>query len=337
MARLLAVGATGRPIPVAKDKGGTDDSVPPAYRPALPPRKVFVLPKAMPRIFYGRRDFLADNALSLVDDPHLADIIIARRAREFTDDILALGRLNVVWTKEPFDDKAENREIKVNGQTIHIFNLYNYNVYTDNYFDLPKTGATLIDRDTLNVPFANRQVVAVMTRKDKMAFVQGRERSLLRRRAELVLNGYEAGGIDVYGAGWPEGVSRGENRTQRHHRVLKQQILAGYNYNLCMENCSWDYYVTEKMWEGAFGHCLPIYYANDTIRQLPFIDATILIEGNPTFPAIADAIDRINEAEFVERLNTIIAAGNRAIELGLGVRSVERSQNVFASFLRATV
>jgi hypothetical protein len=306
----------------------------PAIIPELRTRKVFALRNFAPRAFDNEGRFLAENKLSLVDDPAEADIIIGKRLKDFKSGILNLDRLNVVWTKEPFHSFDTVTRVMVEGRDIYIFNLYNGNVYTDNYYDLPKGGAPLVENGKLNVPFENKRIVGVMTRKQKSAIVYGKERSLLTVREGIALEGHKAGGLDVYGADWPEGVAKAANRTQRHHKLLKQEILSGYNYNLCLENCCWDYYVTEKMWEAVFGHCLPIYYSNDTIMQLPFIDAAILINDRPTYPAIAEAIEKIKEREFVERLNTLIAAGNRALELGLGLKSNARTRRIFSSFLR---
>ena len=298
------------------------------------PLRLFGMHDYIPRMFMGTKTFLAEQGLEFVDKASAADVIIGKRVKEFNPKILALGRINVVWTKEPFHSFDTVPNITVDGQAIHIFNVYNRTVYTDNFCDILKSRAPAFE--TLNVDFARRHIVAVMTHKPKTAIVDGVDRSLLDLRSEIALGGHAANGLDIFGSGWPEGVSGGESRKEGQRHTIKMRLLADYNYNLCLENCAWDYYVTEKIWESVIGHCLPIYFAGPTIAQLPFLDAAILINANPTYTAIRDAIENISEREFSERLNTLIAGYNRAVDRELSSASWHRTRSIFMGFLRAT-
>ena len=45
-----------------------------------------------------------------------------------------------MWTKEPYHAVENVTRYVASGREIHVFNVYNGRVYTDNYYDLSKTG-----------------------------------------------------------------------------------------------------------------------------------------------------------------------------------------------------
>lgn len=314
----------------------------PAEQPAagpliVPPRrcKVFMLKDFVPRVFEGKDGFLERHNIEMVDEASAADILIGRRVRDFKPNYIALDRLNVVWTHEPFFAMNSVPVVRVDGCDVHVFNLYNRNVYTDDFFDLRGKPVAHVAPGALNVPFDNRRIVAVMTRKEGVAIVGGTDRSLMETRERIAVDGHAAGGVDIFGGGWDEGIALGESRYVGDRRVVKAQILGGYNFNLCLENCLWDHYVTEKLWEAIAARCLPIYFASDTILQFPALDAGILVNRHADYAAIRRVIDGMTEGEFVDRLNTLIDFYNRSIQRKLRVVSRQRSQAVFSAFLRS--
>jgi len=267
-----------------------------------------------------------------------ADIAVARRAALFTPETASPRRLNLVWTHEPYLSLEMVPTITVGEATVHLFNVYNGNVYTDNFFySNYRTGIEpLRDEASLNVPFDRKTVATVMSGKRGTLMHDGVDVSFADRRKHFGTEGHRLGRVDVYGGGWPEGVSRGNSRQVAHRTNDKMDILRGYNFSCAFENTSWDYYTTEKLWESLYARTLPIYSKSSTIIQTFDPDALLMYADNAELEPLLARIDAMPFSEYRDRLNALIEAVNRLPRRELFFLSRARAQDRLLQFLQAT-
>ncbi|WP_368414407.1 glycosyltransferase family 10 domain-containing protein [Falsiroseomonas sp.] len=245
----------------------------------------------------------------ITDDRNEADVILGVHARRFTPEVCALRRLNILWTHEPFADSSNRFRVRDPSGLgdLYVFNLYNRNVYFDNFFYFQDRSLHPLNyirsEADLNVSFDKKKVVTFMTAKRFRTLIDGMEVSLAVRRVDLALEGHAGGRLDVFGRGWPEGVALSESRYANDRSNVKLSILKEYNFNFCPENTQWDYYVSEKFWEAIMGNCLPIYAPNRTLPMVVPDDLFINFNGMKTFDEITAAIDSMSFANFAERMN----------------------------------
>jgi hypothetical protein len=245
----------------------------------------------------------------LTDQVEEADVIMSVHMRKFTPEVCRLNRLNIVWTHEPFADASTRFRVRdpADLADVYVFNLYNRNVYFDNFFYFVDRSASPLNYirspSDLNVPFENRRIVTLMTAKKFRTMINGVDVSLAVRRVDLALAGHAAGQVDVYGRAWPDGVALSESRYAADRSNVKLEILKGYNFNLCPENTQWDYYVSEKFWEAVMGNCMPIYAPNRTLPMVVPDELFINFNGMNSFEAVSDAVNSMTFENFAERLN----------------------------------
>jgi hypothetical protein len=261
--------------------------------------------------------------------------------RKFTSEICRLNRLNIVWTHEPFADSTTQFRVRdpEDRTNIYVFNLYNRNVYFDNFFyfqDRSSHPLNYIRSPTdLNVPYDNRKIVTLMTAKKFRTLINGVDVSLAVRRVDLALAGHAAGQMDVFGRNWPEGVALTESRYVADRSNVKLDILRGYNFNFCPENTQWDYYVTEKFWEAVMGNCMPIYAPNRTLSMTIPDHLFINVNTMKNFDDIAAAVDSVGFVEFAERVNEMKRIIEYCRSRQFARHSRERRREHFVSVARA--
>ncbi|NET50403.1 MAG: glycosyl transferase, partial [Merismopedia sp. SIO2A8] len=160
----------------------------------------------------------------------------------------------------------------------------------------------------------NRKVVIIArccNNQEKLSFKQaGKELDLSYLRTQIALEGHQLGKLDIYGKGWPEGISRGSSRGG-NYIAKKLDILSEYNFNLCFENTNFDYYCTEKIWDSICAYCLPIYYGRgnkiyEDFPQNSFIDFCDFDNTSQLF----DYIKNMSVEEYLERMNLCIKVYN---------------------------
>jgi hypothetical protein len=297
-------------------------------------RRIFLLEDRLQNSLLDQDNFLAVNDLQRTTSIDDADILAGRRMRSFTEQVIEKGRLNILWTHEPFFSDHAEPCIRLHGGIVHVFNVYNGNVYTDNFYDM-RRGPELpkFKKDSLNQPHCRKNIVALMTCKQNKVVVQGDDVSLTQIRNELAKDGRAEGSLDIYGRDWPSGIAIGESRFV-NRAATKAAILRSYNYNLCMENTNWDYYTTEKIWDAVAGGCLPIYFPNEAFKQLPIADCVVRVDGSSSFVSIRAAIESIAVAELVDRMSALTDFYNRCVRLGLRDASRKRTRRLLSSFLR---
>lgn len=260
----------------------------------------------------------------LVSNHQDAAIIVAERTKSLNHYIKLYGKSKkyLIWTREPrFNTCFYPVKKSFFWQPeIHIMNVYTGDVFCDNYYE---NSYRLVIDQFLEL-LTNEKITNFNTRK--IAFLatnqqgktelikDGQDIDLLSLRNQIAVRGHQLGKIDVYGRGWPEGVSAEDSRY--NNRVSRKgEILENYHFNLCFENTNFPYYCTEKIWESIRFGCLPIYYGEgnciyEDFPKYSFLDYSEL--GNPDL--LFDYIDNISVDEFIERMNKCIKTFNQAHE-----------------------
>jgi len=264
-------------------------------------------------------EVLHSFGLENVDAAENADIIIASWAKELFDSMNRFGNSKryMLWNVEPiwmaFENSVfwvpvvhvsiESLDIQV---PVHVMSLSTRDLLPDNYFFLRATPSTV--EDTLNrkpsFDGSNRKVVAMMTYRNDPKFAYHFHDgfySLNNERCRMALDGKLRGLVDIFGPGWPNGLSEEDSR--ENYRVRKPEILRNYFFNFCSENTIAPGYVTEKIWDAVANGCLPIYHAGKNHRiysdfpQDSFIDASQYTD----YGEIWNVVQQITPAEFYTR------------------------------------
>ena len=134
--------------------------------------------------------------------------------------------------------------------------------------------------------------------------VDGVDRDLEATRCNYALALHRAGICDIYGSGWPAGVSQEDSRALVNWWTRKLEILPQYRYSLCLENTAMNYYCTEKIWHAIQAGTLPIYWGgNTTIFDIfpkgSFIDITNFSGSDQ----LIELLKTMSEDEYVRRMN----------------------------------
>lgn len=241
--------------------------------------------------------FLKSKDIAYTSNLFTADILLApsqlSRRFKLLSRLLFFKR-KIIWTNEPaFDHTFENFKSKKKT----VMNAYSGNVFMHNLHFL---GSYHYDFENdlginLHAPPARWMTVDVLKKKkQKCLCVYGyrvpSEASIVYQEQELSLNKlrqdaaqylYDKGMADIMGKGWPEevevieqsGYDSGENKWW----IRKINLLKNYKFNICLENTSFPYYCTEKIWHAIAGECLPVYSSAgnaiyDTFPKNSFVD-----------------------------------------------------------------
>jgi hypothetical protein len=88
--------------------------------------------------------------------------------------------------------------------------------------------------------------------------------------------------FNLYGKGWDTAIKYWPRFIQLKFAHLpracedKVKVMEGYKFALCFENCAFPGYITEKIFDGFFAGCVPVYLgAPDITNYIPqdcFID-----------------------------------------------------------------
>lgn len=305
-------------------------------------KKLHLLDAKDTHVMFRDPEFLSSAGLEITDDPQKADVFGGIRLRDFKPEIVKLNRLNVLWTHEPFFDDSIQTRVKSEGGDayIYVFNLYNRNVYLDNFYAFPDRGkeaiAMIRSEEDLNCPFDRKSIVTLMTAKRHATLMHGKDVSLATWRVNFALEMYAKGNFDVFGREWPDGVALGESR-YKDRRNAKAEILKGYNFNFCPENTSWDYYVTEKFWEAITGNCMPIYVCNATLPMSLPAELFVNCATTTTSEEVSDVVQSMKFSEFAARMNAMKEIVLRFRKMQFGRHSRDRRREVFLSFIRSYI
>jgi hypothetical protein len=270
------------------------------------------------------REAMAELGIQFANHPEEAVVLVANRAHLLRDWIqdFAGAKKYLLWTHEPGFWTGNQKWAVIGGQKVRTISLHSGEVFLDNYFYAnirrtdrplpPPPGNRRLNRTIVCVATAN-------TRSDAPVVARAHGIDLKKIRFELALAGHAQRKVDIYGRGWPPGVSKGESR-QGEWVLAKYQILAAYDFNLCFENSLVPYYCSEKIWHAIYCGCLPIYFGQPTLYEdfprQSVIDYTELGSPEVLFGAVAT----MTSQEFADRYGRCLEVLQRVLPKGDGAR-----------------
>lgn len=250
-----------------------------------------------------------DNNIVVTDNIDECDIIIGN-TNSFFKHYLRLGKHLLVWSNEPYWSTDQSNTIKLRKKKIHVMNCYTGDIYMDNFFYFFTIAHNPLGEHFYKsfVPktVLRRKIVAIMT------YDGNTKHSLRSSRATIALEGHSKGIIDIWGKGWPLGISKGNTRST--YAESKPMILKDYDFCFAFENSNIRYYVTEKIWHAICNFTLPIYYGNSWIYETfpsdSFIDYTKFSSNDELF----EFVKNMSVEEYNERLSKCIDVVKNNIE-----------------------
>lgn len=266
--------------------------------------------------------YLLGRGLQIVNDVKEADIFVASHPKKIKKFILnnPLQKNFLLWTNEPRNSQTHKKSYfpffmlwKIN-----VMNVYTGDVFISNVSYQKKRFSLNNEKDYLSsksFSFSSKKVVALMSYyqggKNSKCIIDGCNIDLIQKRSEIAMYGSKRGFLDVYGKGWPSGVSQEDSRNG-DWVARKENILKNYHYNLCFENTVFPHYITEKIWDSIENYCLPIYFGGkgssiySSFPKNSFIDYNEFSNEKELF----DYIQNMSSDEFVERMNKCLSVYN---------------------------
>jgi hypothetical protein len=282
----------------------------------------------------GDFGFLKENDIIIVNDIKKADIIISQNFKHFKYHFWRsfFGKKFLVWTMEPRFDTFPTSERSVFFGLIKCFvmNAYTKDVHASSFSF--RTG--LIDKEVVFLPdsfkLKSNKIIALMSYYDGVdtepLYINNLNVDLIGLRSKIALYGSKMNVIDVYGKGWPDGISKEDSR-DGDWGSSKYKLLKTYSFNLCFENTIAYNYVSEKIWDSIKNYCLPIYYGKSTniyeiFPKNSFIDYSEFKSPEHFF----DFINKLSNEEFIRRMNLCIKIYNDIQKKGYDFIKKERGK-----------
>jgi len=282
----------------------------------------------------GDLEFLNKNAIEIVKNIQEADIIISQNFKHLKKNFWRglFGKKFLVWTPESRFDTHFKSEVKTFAGliTCHIMNVYTKDVFASNtslHCTLINKKLELLDS---NFKLKSRKIIALMSfykgLNSETLIKDGENRDLIALRTKICLDGNAKGVLDVFGKGWPKGISKEDSR-EGDWVERKKQLLDNYNFNLSFENTAAYNYMTEKIWDSIENYCLPIYFGEHTnayelFPENSFIDYSKFNNLEELF----SYINSMKDAEFIDRLNKCISTYNSISSKGANFERAERER-----------
>ncbi|CAN1538100.1 Glycosyl transferase family 10 [Flavobacteriaceae bacterium] len=266
----------------------------------------------------GDLNYLNNNNIVIVAKPSEADIIISQNFKHLRNHFwrTLFGKKFLIWTIEP----RFNTSFKKNKN--YFFGLFKcsfMNIYTQDIFvSNISVHCKIINEKLISLPstfqISSNKIISLMSyysgvNADSL-YKNGENIDLIALRSRIAIEGSKENIIDVYGKGWPEGISKEDSR-DGDWRTSKKIILDNYNFNLCFENTASPNYMTEKIWDSIENYCLPIYYAKNTNAYQIFPKDSFIDYSDFNKPQeLFDFVLNISNEEFIRRMNRCIEVYN---------------------------
>jgi hypothetical protein len=274
---------------------------------------------------YDAISFFYSNGITFTENPLNCDLFVTGHSIPTTWNTAfrkmqlllryQFRRHILIWSNEPYNTIVEPTFRWSALQPLaHIMNLYTNDVYLSNF-----SFHWAIQR---NLPFktldecpppGKAKIVGVMgyVGNPEPRIVRGVNRDLNWLRMAFLQEGWRLRRVDIFGSGWPDGMSKEDSRRLTGWHDRKLELLRGYDICLAVENTTYDYYCTEKIWQSLSGGCLPIYYGHgnriyETFPRNSFIDAA-------DFENVAQIyayINSMSQQEYLQRYNQCIEVNN---------------------------
>ena len=259
-------------------------------------------------------EYLNANGIEMTKDIDAADILLSQNRKHLKRYFYRYLKKKkyLIWTLEPrFNTSFKS----VNKEAFNLVDCHIMNIYTGDVFVSPLSFTTgIINKQLQPLPddftLPNRTLVGLMSYykgiNTPKLMRNGVDIDLIKVRSAIGLKGHRQHAMDVFGRGWPEGISKEDSRSG-DWGGRKGNILEDYYFNLCFENTVAENYVTEKIWDSIEGYCLPVYYGKGSgiytlFPKDSFIDYSTLSSPEELFEMIATMPDK----EYVRRMNACI-------------------------------
>ncbi len=258
------------------------------------------------------RDYLSAHGIIVTNNPKQADLYVRR---EFPGKKLRLRlalqfpqKPILVWTQEPRMDTNVTKKHSVFGvPDVHIMNNYTGDIRLSNCsIEQPMYPWESENEKKEALELKNRKIAYIATyvpnTERNQLIVNGKNIDLTEYRQNLALYGHNKEMVDIYGKGWPNGISLEDSRAGKwHDRKIK--LLQNYDFNICLENTNIDYYCTEKIWDAIRGGSLPIYYGkNNKIYEIFPKDSFIDAADFEIFDTLYKYIEEMDKVEYKKRM-----------------------------------
>lgn len=251
-----------------------------------------------------------------------ADIFVSSHPKNIKKFILKnpFKRNFLLWTNEPRNSQTNSKSYlpffmlwKVNVMNVYSGDIFVSNVsYQEKRFLLNKEKEHL---SPMTFSLSNKKVVALMSYyqggKNSKCIIDGSNIDLIQKRSKIAMYGSKRRFLDVYGKGWPSGISKEDSRVGNWVE-RKENILKNYHFNLCFENTVFPHYITEKIWDSIENHCLPIYFGGKRSSIYSSFPKNSFIDYNEykNEKELFDYIQNISSSDFVERMNKCLSVYN---------------------------
>lgn len=272
----------------------------------------------------GDLDFLEENGIGFVESASNADIIISQNFKHLKKYFWRgfLGKKFLVWTMEPrFDTYPSSlRSVLLGLIKCRVMNAYTKDVHVSCF----SFRTNLIDKKipllSNNFVLKNKKVIALMSYyigvNTPPLIINKHNVDLIGLRSQIGLKGAEMNMLDVYGRGWPLGVSKSDSR-QGDWSEAKKLLLREYHFNLCFENTIAYNYMSEKIWDSIRNYCLPIYYGKDTNIYHVFPRGSFIDYSDFETPdQLFCFINEMTNETYIKRMNSCIEIYNEFQEKG---------------------
>lgn len=263
--------------------------------------------------------YLKAKGIAMTTKVKEADVLVSQNRKHLKRHFLKRRNKKkyLIWTLEPRFDTYPNR---IRKELFGLVRCHIMNIYTGDVFVSPLSfHAGLITKQLSplsdDFKLSNRQLVGLMSYykglQTEAVIFDGRDVDLIKIRTAIGLYGHKMGKMDIFGKGWPAGVSKEDSR-DGDWVGRKGNILDGYHFNLAFENTAAPRYTTEKIWDSIAAYCLPVYFGAGTqiYKLFPkdsFIDYSDLSGPEALFELIAN----MSESEYIERMNACIGVYNK--------------------------
>ncbi len=278
-----------------------------------------------PNFDQGDFEYLVSAGLSITENPKEADLFAAYDTKKLKRFMLKnpFKKPILLWTNEPRLSQIKQHTYRPYWllPKVNVMNVYTGEVFINNVTYQKKrfTAASALEFLPANFELDNRRVAALMSYynagRNSALFIDGVNIDLVRKRSDIGIYGHKNNLLDIFGKGWPAGMSKEDSRSGAWSN-RKSELLKEYHFNLCFENTVAPKYITEKIWDSIQNYCLPIYYGGtpSTIYEIfpreSFIDYADYEDPKTLFQAIAS----MTTAEFIGRMNACLNVYNQFAE-----------------------
>jgi hypothetical protein len=280
--------------------------------------------------------YFEKHKICFVKAPNEAQVIISQRVKQLKPYIYRYGSTKkyLIWTLEPrFNTETKSvKSLYLRLVKIHIMNIYTGDVFVDRLSFHAKKIDKNLDLIGEHFQIRNRTLVGLMSfykgLESEPVWFNAIDVDLIKPRVEIAFYGYSRGVMDVYGRGWPQGMSKEDSR-DGDWVSSKYGLLEPYQFNLCFENTAALRYTTEKIWDSIANYCLPVYYAQgtsvyDLFPENSFIDYSLIKSPEKLFSIIQNMSDQ----EYIVRMNKCINVYNKVSSLSINEKNDLRKKSL---------